>query len=263
MENYELQEDEIVLFKGYAYITKIKTQAEIILTNQRIVLTTTKHYYPKEEVDVETYQISDIEILDNVPQIKINKERVEIHFNSDELILRFSSKTESQKFTNVIKKLFSDKPTINKAIEKIKNFFNYICTALGITPLELFEIILSETKVGRTAKVATKVAATASPKKGKANTSDDSKEKNNHTGLKTAANIGLKTAELIVHNLNTAQKQDAPESKAAKTSTTSTEKASTNINDNIEAVKKLKELLDAEILTQAEFDTKKKQLLGL
>jgi hypothetical protein len=36
-----------------------------------------------------------------------------------------------------------------------------------------------------------------------------------------------------------------------------------SVDQQIEAVKKLKELLDAGILTQQEFDTKKQQILGL
>ncbi|WP_172678219.1 SHOCT domain-containing protein, partial [Bifidobacterium adolescentis] len=36
-----------------------------------------------------------------------------------------------------------------------------------------------------------------------------------------------------------------------------------SVGDQLDAVKKLKELLDVGILTQDEFDSKKKQILGL
>jgi len=36
-----------------------------------------------------------------------------------------------------------------------------------------------------------------------------------------------------------------------------------SVKDNLEDLKKLKELLDSGIITQEEFDVKKKQLLGL
>lgn len=50
------------------------------------------------------------------------------------------------------------------------------------------------------------------------------------------------------------------EQKVANTSVTSD---STAPKSNIDDLKKLKELLDSDIITQEEFDTKKKQLLGL
>lgn len=44
---------------------------------------------------------------------------------------------------------------------------------------------------------------------------------------------------------------------------TATNQSTTSIGDQIEAVKQLKELLDAGVLTQEEFDTKKKEIMGL
>lgn len=45
--------------------------------------------------------------------------------------------------------------------------------------------------------------------------------------------------------------------------TQETENAAVEVNGEVERLKKLKELLDAGILTQEEFDAKKKQILGL
>lgn len=42
-----------------------------------------------------------------------------------------------------------------------------------------------------------------------------------------------------------------------------TSKPAMSFDEQIDAVKKLKELLDADILSQEEFDTKKKEIMGL
>ena len=54
-------------------------------------------------------------------------------------------------------------------------------------------------------------------------------------------------------------KRTVPLCLAASKTTETTE----DYNEKIENVKKLKELLDAGILTQEEFDSKKKEILGL
>jgi len=50
---------------------------------------------------------------------------------------------------------------------------------------------------------------------------------------------------------------------AAQRQTSTAAAPSMSVVEQLDAVKKLKELLDAGILTQNEFDSKKKQILGL
>ncbi len=50
---------------------------------------------------------------------------------------------------------------------------------------------------------------------------------------------------------------------ASESSTVASSVPSMSVSEQLDAVKKLKELLDAGILTQDEFDSKKKQILGL
>ena len=54
-----------------------------------------------------------------------------------------------------------------------------------------------------------------------------------------------------------------PQNAAPSAQVASTETASVSLDSQIESLKKLKELLDAGILSQEEFDTKKRQILGL
>lgn len=54
-----------------------------------------------------------------------------------------------------------------------------------------------------------------------------------------------------------------PQNAATTVQTAASAPSATSLDDQIETLKKLKELLDAGILSQEEFDTKKKQVLGL
>ena len=70
--------------------------------------------------------------------------------------------------------------------------------------------------------------------------------------------------ELALRDFNRLrEKGESAQADAAQTGQTAGQTAAPAVNDPYEELKKLKELLDLDIVTQEEFDAKKKQLLDL
>lgn len=78
-----------------------------------------------------------------------------------------------------------------------------------------------------------------------------------------APQTGVATAQEQVPPQQSAQSQSHHSAAVAEPSAASSPAYSMSVSEQLDAVKKLKELLDAGILTQDEFDSKKKQILGL
>ena len=61
MENYDLEQDEVVLYKGNVSLKKKKGITELVLTNINFVLITKrKRLFTKPQVFVDTYPIEEI-----------------------------------------------------------------------------------------------------------------------------------------------------------------------------------------------------------
>ena len=71
MQNYQLNSDEVVLYKGDGALEDREGKTQIILTNQNIVFVTTHiNLYKKEEIYVEKFSIDDIKIYEDMPWVK-------------------------------------------------------------------------------------------------------------------------------------------------------------------------------------------------
>lgn len=230
MENYSLQSDESVIYKGDVSLIDKNGSTNMILTNLNIVLVTkNKKLFQKEEVEIETYPIEDIKIYDNVPQIKIEGDVVEIYFTSIEKKVRFYSKIELHKFVNAAVKLLTGKSMAKRGAEKIKSAVNLVDNTLGINTIDTVKNVIE----------------------------------NGVTGTILGA-FGKKSAD-VTESGNIMSGAIKIAKKFASDDTSDNEKAQTeeSLDNQIETIKKLKELLEVGVLTQEEFDIKKKEILGL
>ncbi|WP_255575608.1 SHOCT domain-containing protein [Caproiciproducens faecalis] len=234
MEDYSLQSDEAVLYKGRATFGNNKTSSELLLTNINIVvITKTKKFFSSEQVDLKSFPVKEIKVYNDVPQIKQHDCMVEIYLTNTEIIFDFYSKIEAYKFANAANKLVSGKSMSERGAKKVKGAVNLVDDTFGISTVGAIKSVVENGVVGAVFGGFGKKAQ-AQAKGGNALTGVLSVTK----GL-----LGKKTNEEEIPKLETSPAMD--------------------VDAQIETLKKLKDLLDTGIITQEEFEIKKKQIMGL
>lgn len=236
MRNYSLQSNETILYKGEVFLPNRKGSAEITLTNLNIVLSTTirKKLFSKAEIEVEFYPVINIKLYNEEPQIKQKGNDIEMFFTDRELLMRFNSKIEMTKFKMAAIKLVRGKSLHVRGADKVKETLNLVNETLGVDTLQTVKGVLEKGIVG-------------SVMGGLGN-----KNKNHdfHTKTEITKDSISLARELVSQNslnkVNETEKRDP-----------------LSYDQQIEVIKRLKELLDNDIITQEEYDAKKKEVLGI
>lgn len=226
MENYSLQANEVLLYKG-----EINNGVEIILTNLNLVIVKKiPKLFKKVQVKAFVYSKDDIKIYNDVPQVKQKESSVEIFLTSEEIEVEFCSRTEAHKFVNIAYELLTGKSMVERGAEKIKNAIKLVDDTLGFDTMDTVKNVMEN-------GIAGSLLGGIGKKVG---------EKNKSSAVKETGSVakGVMGAVATITASRTIEKTE-------------------DYNEKIENVKKLKELLDEGILTQEEFDEKKKQLLEL
>lgn len=236
MKQYKLREDEVCLCETGAYEEITGKYYDIMLTNINLVLLHTKQrLFKPSEYTVTTYLISDIKFYNNEPYIKLSKKIIEVYFKTCEFKFNFENSENSgdvNKLYNEFIKLLTGKSLAERNSEKFKGAVKIVDDTLGIDTLGTAKSVV-ENGVGGTILGGTKNSnANENRPKGK---------------LGLFANVIGAAKEIL--------------------SGKSEDKVDVNKNqsmeDKIETIKKLKELLDMGIITQEEYELKKKQIFEL
>ena len=222
MDNYILQGNEVLLYEE-----DICNGVKVLLTNINLVLIKkTKKMFAKEQVETIIYPKEEIKIYNEVPQVKQKDSKVDIFLTSSEITLNFYSKNEAHRFVNTAFKLLTGKSSAARGAEKVKSALNIVDDTLGIDTLETVKNVmengLTGSIIGGIGKKMTKSAG---------------------------SNKIMSALEVAKNIIDTKMTADTP-------------KETTHSNDNLEKIKKLKELLDIGAITQEEFEEKKKELLN-
>ncbi len=244
MENYSLQSNEVVLYKGNASIDERKpntegfltniTNREVMLTNINIVLILkTKKMFAKEEVDIQIFPVADIKIFNDIPQLKQSDYKVEIYFTDLEITLDFLSKSEARKFVGAVYEFLTGKSISERGASKVKGTINVVNDALGIDTVGTLKNVVENGLVGNIFGSLGK------------------KTRQNAKSIDALTEVVSVTKGLL--GKKTSEEEN----------TKSERNIEMSIDDQIESLKKLKELLDCGILTQEEFDIKKKRIMGI
>jgi len=243
MKNYALQPNESILYSGNVFLGTGSASVKLALTNLNLVLViTTKKLFAKEQVQVDVYPVSEIKIYNDVPQIKQKEHRVEVFFTSGEVAVSFLSAREAHKFVNAAWQLITGKSMAERGSDKVKAMVGLVDNALGINTVETIKSTLENGLVGT---IFGGIGKKGSSAKGGASSSTT------EVVVKEAASLAREVIHSRTPNETTPSEAQAPAISAPAQ------------NDPVEQLKKLKELVDMGILTQEEFDAKKKQILGL
>ncbi len=232
MANYQLKTDEVVLYRGNVAIVGRRGKTLLILTNQNVIfeISTKKSIFGKPEVEAEVYPLQEVKIYEEKPQVKQKGPKVEIFFLTNEIKLEFPSLIEASKFNMAIVKVITGKSIQDRGADKVKGTLQFVDDALGINAVDTVKGVLENGVVG--SLIGGVGGARKKGQPGKQSTKGD----------------------WVGEAVNTA-------GEIAKKKLTSP--SSESIEKQMEAVRKLKDLLDEGILSEEEFEQKKKEILGL
>lgn len=224
MNEYKLKSDESVLFKGNGSIEGIKGSAKIQLTNYNIVLdiSAKKNLFSKADTSVLVYPINKIKVYKNEPQVKAKGYKVEIYLEDEQITLSFISKVEAQKFILKAKELITGKTIQSRGIGKIKDTLDMVDDTLGIDVADVAKGVLGNGVVGT-----------------------------------IVGGLGNRNEEEPAE-----ESSEAPQNENNNQESTKAKEEKLSINEQIEAVKQLKELLDIGAITEDEFKSKKEQIMN-
>ncbi len=233
MDKYILQSNEVLLYEREVYVEKIKkAKVNLILTNLYIVLEITRKLgFRKYETVTEQFLLEDIKFYNEKPQIIQKKETVKIYFKTQELEIVFESSLVASKFSNKAMEAVTGKSITTRGANRVKKAISLVDDTLGINITGTVANVLEN----GISKSLFKGIGKRSELKAKKNNSSET--------VSTVANAATIVAKRVI-----------------ETRSNSTD---FSMEQNIEQVKKLKELLDIGAISKEEFETKKKELLGL
>lgn len=236
MENYILQENEVVLFKSESVNSTAvpKGSAQLILTNLYLVyIFKIKLGFRKYETNVEKIQMDTIKIYNDKPQVKQHSNVVELYFSDSEHRITFDSFFTAKKFVKQINELASGKSVVRRGADKVKSGIGLVDETLGMDTVDTVKGVLQNGVVGT-------VLGGIGHKRPKS-----------------------KTAQLAENVIGAIAENTTVSDEKPSEGTPNTGNNVLTFDEQIEAVSKLKTLLDQGILTQEEFDVKKREILGL
>lgn len=132
MENYQLKENEVVLYKGNIILNKNIWQ--LILTNLNLVFIDKSN---EGQSNAEIYSVNEIKVYENNPQIKTRGNIVEIYLLSTEKEFEFNKKSEMHKFLDNANKLLTGKSKFQRGVEKIKEGIDIIDNTFNVNSLQI------------------------------------------------------------------------------------------------------------------------------
>lgn len=154
MENYKLQSNETVLFKGEVDLIRgtKKIKAELILTNLNLVFIIKSKKFFHTELEKEVYDVKEIKIYDEKYQVIRKKKKVDIYMLSGEKFLEFQKEKQAKEFSNAVLRLVSGESKLVRGVKKVRKAVSETNDSLDIDVVEIAK---------KTANLAGEVAVAA------------------------------------------------------------------------------------------------------
>ena len=132
MKNYELLNEEVVLYEGSVTSNNYKGTLNITLTSQKIILEQEKGIFKKTIELVDIIELSTVKFYNDVAQIKQHGHNVEIQSITNNIQLAFSGLLEARKFTGKAIDAVTGTTLAKRVSDKTKNAFEMVDDTLGL-----------------------------------------------------------------------------------------------------------------------------------
>lgn len=132
MSNYELKENEVVLYEGSITSNIAKGNLQLTLTSQKTIFEKDKGLFKKERELIDIIPHEDIKFYNDTVQVKQKGSDVEIQAVSKNITVAFSGILEARKFTSNFVDAVTGTTLAKRGSDKIKSAFNMIDDTLGL-----------------------------------------------------------------------------------------------------------------------------------
>lgn len=282
MDTYTLKSDEVQLFKDsgtlkdqYTVRLTETVDYEFLLTNQNIVITKNiRKMFSRPQSEVYVYPVKDIKIYNDKPQVKQHSNEVEFFLTSGEFAFSFRSNSAARKLVTQVYNLVTGTSVADRGAGKVKGAINRVDDTLGINTVGTVKTVL-ENGIARslfggfgasTAKMTAKQVAAAGALqiiKGISGSKKSTAEPDALNDVQEQDTVD-ETAEVSSESETASETAEAsPESETALETPADNRTAINEYYEKLELLTKMKSLVDVGILTQEEFEAKKKELLQL
>lgn len=225
MDGYVLQPHEVVLFKGEANVNQNKSRSQVLLTNLNLVQITKSNVGSEEPEEISLFPSNEIKMFNNLPQVRQIGGSAEIYFYTAVLNIDFRNLLTAMNFVKAVYDLVTGKSAGQRGAEAFRGAVGVVDTALGINTVETVSGIIGKSTPGAI------------------------------FGSLAKAVIGGQAVQNTLANTQNTNGITAPIGQIQSNKTSMT------LDEQIEALKKLKALLDAGIISDEEFSVKKAQIM--
>lgn len=119
MKHYNLDEDEVPLYKGKVSFKGKSVESELVLTNKKFVfISDIQNEFMSDVVFVDEFLVGDVKQYQGNYQVIRKGNVVEIYFLHNEVEFVFEKSSECQKFMNEALKLLTGKNKFERGAEK-------------------------------------------------------------------------------------------------------------------------------------------------
>lgn len=129
--NYEIQEDEVVLYEGMVTSNNYKGSIFLTLTSQKLVIEKETGIFKKVRELLEQINLTDIKIYNGKAQVKQKGSNVDIQAVTKNITFVFSGLLEARKFTGKIIDAVTGTTLAQRASNKTKSAFELVDDTLG------------------------------------------------------------------------------------------------------------------------------------
>lgn len=265
MSEYVLRSDEVELYDGSVTFVRENCRAKLLLTNLCLVLVTTQKQglFAKAEKHFTAFDVQEIKVYDGKPQLVSKGNDLRIFLLDEELALRFDSVLEVAKFKLAATKLLTGKTAQARGAEKVRDGIHLIDDTLGIDTVDTVKEVLTNGLAGTLlgGRIWRKKHTAPSDRKAGIDAvcaAGDAVRQAQNASAAASGNAAAGKGAAVEAATCPAQ---GTASAADETEQTRSVPA-LSLDAQVSLLKQFKSLLDAGILTEAEFAEKKRQILG-
>lgn len=137
MDNYELEENEVILYRNSVFCDNIEGCSNLILTSKKMIFEQSKTIKigvfktKTEKVIVNTIMLKNIKIYNGKIQIQQKGSNVYVQTIENNFNINFNSIIEAMKFVTKITDAITETTISERGTEKIKGAFDKVDDVLG------------------------------------------------------------------------------------------------------------------------------------
>lgn len=121
MSNYQLKNDEVILYEGQVSFEKLKSNINFTLTNQNMIFEKEKGIFKKKLKVIDMIPIENIKMYKEKVQIKQKNSTIKMQTTDKNVAFTCSNALEAKKIIEEIINIKTDSNTLDRAVKKANN----------------------------------------------------------------------------------------------------------------------------------------------